>query len=73
MIALIIILAYIASVFLNRFFTYLAVKNQGKNLTMTYEYWVIWFIPAVGTLFCLIELLLSMKNNNNNWFSGKNW
>jgi len=75
----IIILAYVANIFFNRWLTYLAVKNQGKGESATYGNGWLWFIPAVGTGVCILDWVHSLaykksgSNNCFNWFNGKNW
>lgn len=69
MTTVIVILVYVANVFLNRFLTYLSVKNQGKNSSVTYDVWYIWFVPIIGNLWCTLDFLSSINNN----FNGKNW
>jgi len=74
----IIILAYVANIFFNRWLTYLAVKNQGKWESVTYGNGWLWFIPAAGTLVCILDWVhsLAYKKSDSkwsNWFNGKNW
>jgi hypothetical protein len=72
----IIILAYVANIFFNRWLTYLSVKNQGKWLTVSYDDYFVWFVPGIGTIWCLLDFLSSLSEKNSpwtNWFRGKNW
>jgi hypothetical protein len=72
----IIILAYVANIFFNRWLTYLAVKNQGKGLTVSYDAWGVWFVPGIGNIWCLLDFLFSLSEKDSkwsNWFNGKHW
>lgn len=69
----IIILAYVANIFLTRFFTYLAVKNEGRHMSVTYSHFILWFIPIIGNIACFIDWLTSINYDNRSWFTGKNW
>lgn len=76
MTTLIIILAYILNVFFCRLLTYLAVKNQGKWLTVSYDAWVVWFVPGFGNIWCMLDFITSLAHRNSkgsNWFNGKDW
>ena len=75
MITTIVIISYISSIFLARWFNYLAYKEDSdwgvKNK--------IWFIPLINVVFCLLMWLTSLYenyslvNSKSNWFTGKNW
>ena len=65
MTTLIIILAYILNVFFCRYLTYLAVKNQGKWLTVSYDAWVVWFVPIIGNIWCLLDFLCSLSEKDS--------
>ena len=75
MTTLIIITAYIANVFLCRRLTRLSVKNQGKYMTVTFDYPVVWFIPILGNIWCSLDYFssLSDKDCKRSRFFGKNW
>lgn len=64
----IIILAYIANIFLNRWLNYKLWKINNH-----YEAsYFIWFIPIVSTLAYIIVLLTEIEIKDN-WFTGKYW
>ena len=65
-------ISYVAHIFLCRYLTYLSVRNQGKFLTITYEAPFLWFVPGIGTLWCLFDFLASL-NHVRGVFTGKNW
>jgi len=67
MITTIIILAYVASVFFNRWLNKL-VYNIDKDIDVIIapKYW---FIPILTTIVLICEVL----DNRNTWFAGKNW
>lgn len=68
MITTIIILAYIANVFLNRWVNFKLWKIDNDCLREVY----IWFIPIAPTIAFII--LISDKNGfKGNWFTGKYW
>jgi hypothetical protein len=74
MILAIIILAYVANVFLNRTLTYFSVKNQCKYYTISYDFPFVWFIPIWGNIWCTLDFISSFDNKNNRGkFYGKNW
>jgi hypothetical protein len=67
MIIAIIILAYVASVFLNRWLNKTAYKGGYGEIAV----WA-WFIPIA----CSIAMIIIMLENieiKDNWFTGKNW
>lgn len=66
MIITIIILAYVANVFLTRWLNKIDYKYYNADPTP-----FLWFIPLAGTLVILISLISEVKTNN--WFTGKNW
>ena len=63
--AIIIILAYGANVFLNRWLNKIDYKKYHASIEP-----FIWFIPIIGTVVFLLSLVDEWKNN---WFTGKNW
>ena len=62
----IIILAYVASVFFNRWLNKL-VYNIDKDIFAVAP--KTWFIPILTTIVLICEVL----DNRNTWFAGKNW
>ena len=69
MITTIIILAYIANVFIARHLNYLLYK---KNDEFYYKRWGVWFIPIAPVIAFTIILLGHIKIKKN-WFTGKYW
>ncbi len=71
MTTLIIILTYIANIFLARFFNKLLFKLDENFNSIP----IIWFIPLIGLVsYSVIYLIESSKSNNrSNWFTGKDW
>jgi hypothetical protein len=67
MTTLIIILAYIANIFLARFFNKLLFKLDENFNSIP----IIWFIPLIGLVsYSVIYLIESSKSNNrSNWFT----
>lgn len=63
----IIILAYIASVFLNRWLNKIAYKREYLNINV----WV-WFIPFSCSI-AIIAIILENVKIKDNWFTGKHW
>jgi hypothetical protein len=61
----IIILAYVANVFLNRWLNKIDYKNYGSSIEP-----FLWFLPIIGTIVFLCSLIGEWKDN---WFTGKNW
>jgi hypothetical protein len=70
MIIALIILAYIASVFLNRWLNYLIVKKYDEPKTPFF-----WVFSLFSTIVFIIVLLENVKFNTKftNWFTGKHW
>ena len=66
MITTIIILAYVASVFLNRWMNKIIYKAEGAEYLISPKGW---FIPVISTIVLFGEVL----DNRNTWFTGKNW
>ena len=66
---LIIILAYIANIFIARFFNKLATKYEHISAPF------IWFFPIIGVLVFIIIYLTEIfrVDKKSNWFTGKNW
>ena len=63
----IIILAYIANIFLNRWLNKIIYKRGYADIAV----WV-WFIPFA----CTIAMIILIGENieiKKNWFTGKNW
>jgi hypothetical protein len=71
MVTILWILAYVASVFLSRWFNKMAVKVSGISVVMT----VMWFVPLLNILALGIILIVELftANAKSNWFTGKNW
>ena len=67
MITAIIILAYVANVFLTRWMNKVLYQIDDTNPIAT----VIWFIPLFGFLTLLIIYLAEYSKSN--WFTGKDW
>ncbi len=76
MITLIIILAYIANIFISRW--------MNKIMYQKHEYYVIpnlWFIPLLTIVFLIYAKIIEEHNDgvfyiaeeDKNWFTGKNW
>lgn len=64
----IVILAYVANVFLNRWLNKVLYKKDFLEIAPC----LFWFIPFLFTTFILIILLREFKTKNN-WFTGKYW
>lgn len=67
MTATIIILAYVASVFLNRWLNKIAYKRLCADITV----WS-WFVPIACSIAMIIIILENIEIKKN-WFTGKNW
>lgn len=65
-----IILAYVASVFLNRWLNYLIYKYF-DDLDEEDIVPIIWFIPVIGTIFIIVTVLQLLYSES--WFTGKHW
>jgi uncharacterized membrane protein len=65
----IIILAYVANVFLNRWLNKILYKSNPAIIP------VLWFFSLIGTLVFIWVLVEKMNSKSNwfNWFKGKNW
>jgi cytochrome c-type biogenesis protein CcmH/NrfF len=63
----IIILAYIANIFLNRWSNKIAYKKGCSEIAL----WT-WFIPIACTIAMIILIVENVKIKDN-WFTGKNW
>jgi hypothetical protein len=58
-----------------------AYKNGFKGIS--YDVWISWFIPIVGTTWSILDYVsstnwktndkINKKNRFYNWFTGKNW
>jgi hypothetical protein len=67
MIITIIILAYVANVFLNRWLNKIAWKKELIDILP-----ITWFIPILSTIGYL-SIFINEINPKSNWFTGKNW
>ena len=67
MIITIIILAYVANVFLNRWLNKIAWKKELIDILP-----ITWFIPILSTIGYL-SIFINEINFKSNWFTGKNW
>jgi lipid-A-disaccharide synthase-like uncharacterized protein len=67
----IIILAYVANVFLNRWLNKIIVKRSPGSSIVP----VVWFMSFVGTILFISFVIEYSKHTNKfiNWFTGKNW
>lgn len=65
---ILIVVAYIANVFVNRYLNYLLVVKHKHYSPMP----LIWFIGPVATL-VLGGFLIGEMNAEKTWFGGKNW
>lgn len=65
--AIIIILAYVANVFLNRLLN----KKLYELNDCSPRFWGMWFIPIIPTLALLI--MIGMEKDSDNWLTGKHW
>jgi len=70
-IAIIIILAYVANVFLNRWLNKIIVKRSPESSIVP----IVWFMSFVGTILFMSIVIENSKHTNKfiNWFTGKNW
>jgi hypothetical protein len=75
----ILILAYVANVLFCRRLTRLAVRNQGKSMTLSHELAFIWFIPILGNVWCLVDFFCSFEYTDIKRFNlldkffGRHW
>jgi len=67
MIIAIIVLAYVANVFLNRWLNKIVYKRGYDEIAA----WA-WFLPIVCTI-AMIIIILENSEIKDNWFTGKNW
>lgn len=67
MIATLIIITYIANIFLNRWLNK-KLWQQDNNYS---KYYIFWFIPIMPTFAFTILILLDLETEN--WFTGKYW
>ena len=67
----IIILAYVANVFLNRWLNKIIIKQNSESSIVP----IIWFMSFVGTILFIPFIIEYSKHTNKfiNWFTGKNW
>jgi branched-subunit amino acid transport protein AzlD len=78
MIIALIIVAYIASVFLNRWLNYLLVKWDDAN-KQVWVWFCIYLLPFAFIitlfirLFKKIDTKVNINNKFTNWFTGKHW
>ena len=68
---LIIIIAYIANVFLNRWLNKVLYKIQVRKYKAPSIDKASWFLSIISTLALLIEILRELGHFD--WFTGKNW
>ena len=66
MITAIIIIAYIANVFFNRWLSKIIYKSIKEVIP------ILWFFSLIGTG-VLIYTLIDNLEDKSNWFTGKNW
>lgn len=68
---LLIIVAYVSSVFIARWFNKMSFKIDKYIPIFPF----IWLIPLVGMLAYLVMFLKTLLkvNERSNWFTGKNW
>jgi hypothetical protein len=65
----ILVLAYLANVFLAR-----EINKRLHNIDDNYKpLWGIWLIPIIGVLSYVVVLLIELGGTKRNWFTGKNW
>ena len=69
MITTIIILAYIANVFIARYLNYLLYKKDDEFYP---KHWGVWFIP-IGPVVAFTIILLERIKIKKNWFTGRYW
>jgi predicted PurR-regulated permease PerM len=71
MILTIIILAYVANMFLNRWLNKIIVKINRESSIVP----IVWFMSFVGTILFFSFIIEYSKHTNKfiNWFNGKNW
>ncbi len=69
MVITLVILAYIASIFISRWFNYLAHK---RDKWISPE-WGLWFAPGFNLIFTGLILISILIKTRGNWFTGKNW
>jgi len=66
-ITLIIIVAYILNVFLNRWLNYIVYTKYGE-----WKVPAIWFLSIISTIIFIIVIMIYYFENEN-WFTGKYW
>lgn len=66
MMIVLIILAYVASVFLNRWLNFLVIKTSSHYPITP----ALWFLPIAFT-FAMLSIL--WIDSESTWFTGKNW
>ena len=66
-IALIIIIAYILNVFLNRYLNYILYTKHSASKAP-----FIWFLSIITTIIFIIAFMIYYFENEN-WFTGKYW
>lgn len=69
---IIILLAYVANIFLNRWINKLIYRNYNETI------WVGgWFLAVFGTVFFIVVYAYHLSDDlfeeKSNWFTGKNW
>jgi hypothetical protein len=65
----IIILAYVANVFLNRWLNKIVFKIDEDYVIIPN----IWFVPVVVTIAFLVIIIKEKNKPETNWFTGKYW
>ena len=65
----IIILAYVANVFLNRWLNKIVFKIDNYYVIIP----LIWFVPVVVTIAFLVIIIEEKNKPETNWFTGKYW
>lgn len=74
---IILLLAYIGSVFLNRYanmkvYKYIERKCPSQDNSDTILVWT-WFVPLSPAIACYMFLFMYNNERMKNWFTGKHW
>jgi len=67
-----IILVYIANVFVSRWLNKIAYKLENKYPIINY-WWFVPAIPIIGLIVAIIIAFLKQENKVTTWFTGKHW
>ena len=67
MIIVLIIIAYILNVFLNRWLDYILCKKYNFRKSVPF-----WFLPIIGTIIFLGCIIIEYFDKPN-WFTGRDW